>query len=345
MTTQNPITTQASAAALLLAAGISLGGSPALAGSLSDKLDNLDISGFVDSSYSGQNSNAAAVSSGFGLDQVELDVAYHKVNVGFRFDLNGFPSAGGTVQQNSLFEQGFVHYTFNGVLDEGITFTFGKFNAPIGWELLDAPDMYQFSHAMVFHDGLPTNLTGASIAGKLGMVDAVLYYSNKVDSNGVSTSGIRAGGGRIGITPMDGVNLGISYLRQGNPGLAATRTLDIDFSYNAIDHLTIGAEYNQVKTAATATTTTKSGGYFITAHYDFTDMLGATYRFGTWDNDTTKAGKATSNTVAVTTTLGEGFGALGEYRTVNNTMATATPDGFAANFNTKAYAFEMTYSF
>ncbi len=331
--------------AAVLGASVGLGATGAFAGGLSDKLDNLNISGFVDGSYSGQNASTTTSSTGFGLDQVELDVEYAKNNVGFRFDLNGSPSAGGNVTQNGLFEQGYVYYTFEGVLDEGITFTFGKFNAPIGWELLDAPDMYQFSHALVFNNGLPTNLIGASLSGKVGAVDAVIYYTNEVDKNGVTTKGIRSAGTRIGITPMEGANIGISLLSTGNPGLTATRTLDVDFTYDAVENLVVGGEYNQVKTASTATTTVKSGGYFLTVHYDFAPMLGATYRFGVWDNDTKKTGKATSNTVALTTTLGDGFGALAEYRTVNNTMATATGDGFAANFNTKAYAFEMTYSF
>jgi len=324
-----------------LAASLGLCAAPAIAGSLGDKLDNLNISGFVDGSFSGQNAPVGTkTSTGFGLDQVELDVEYSKGNIGFRFDLNGTPSAGGNVTQDGLFEQGFVYYTFEGVLDEGITFTFGKFNAPIGWELLDAPDMYQFSHALVFNNGLPTNLTGASLAGKVGMFDAVVYYSNQVDTNGVTTTGIRAAGGRLGITPMEGANVGISYLTQGNPGFIATRTLDVDFTYNAIENLMIGGEFNQVKTVNVT-----SEGYFITLHYDFLPMLGATYRFGAWDNDKNIAGKTTSNTVALTTTLGDGFGALGEYRTINNSTATATGDGFPANFNTKAYAFEMTYSF
>jgi len=332
--------------AVALSAGLGLGAVPVMAGNLSDKLDNLNISGFVDGSFSGQDAPLGKVAStGFGLDQVELDVEYSKGNTGLRFDLQ---SNGQNIQVAGApapFEQGYVYYTFEGVLDDGLTFTFGKFNAPIGWELLDAPDMYQFSHALVFNNGLPTNLTGASLAGKVGIVDAVIYYTNAVDTNGVTTTGIRAGGGRLGITPMDGANIGVSYLSQGNPGLTSTRTLDIDFTYDAIENLVIGAEYNQVKTATTATTTVESGGYFITAHYDFLPMLGVTYRFGTWDNDTNKAGKVTSNTVALTTTLGDGFGALGEYRTINNATAAPTVDGFPANFNTKAYAFEMTYSF
>jgi len=338
--------------AVALAAAVGLCAAPAMAGNLSDKLDNLNISGFVDGSYSGQNApTGTAASTGFGLDQVELDVEYSKGNTGFRFDLNGFPSTAGNIAPDSLFEQGYVYYTFEGVLDEGLTFTFGKFNAPIGWELLDAPDMYQFSHALVFNNGLPTNLTGASLAGKVGIIDAVIYYSNQIDTNGVTTTGIRAAGGRLGITPLEGANIGVSYLTQGNPGFIATRTLDVDFTYDAIDHLVIGGEFNQVKTKNIT-----SQGYFVTAHYDFTDMFGATYRFGTWDDNKSVAGKVTSNTAALTASLNDGFGVIAEYRTVNNTIASAAAsvigttgsslvEGYANNFNTKAYAFEMTYSF
>ncbi|MDQ6950730.1 MAG: porin [Mariprofundales bacterium] len=327
---------------LALIIGLALTATPALAGSLSDKLDNLQLSGFVDTSYSGTNAKGpTAASTGFGLDQVELDIVYKKDNIGLRFDLNGFPSAGTATTGDTLFEQGYITYTIPNIADDGVTFTFGKFNAPIGWELLDAPDMYQFSHALVFSNGIPTNLTGASLAAKIGMVDGVVYYSNKVDVNGISTTGVRSAGGRLGITPIKGANIGISYLNTTNPGLTSDKTIDIDFTYDAIDHLVIGGEYNQTKTSITRT-----GGVFATVHYDFTEMFGATYRFGTWDGDQHKPGKLTANTFAVTSVLGDGLGALAEYRTVNNTSKTIMgSENFASNFKTHAYAFEMTYAF
>ena len=323
-----------------LAAAITLAfaSMPAQADSLKDKLDNIQISGFVDSSWSSSHAPATATPTGFGLDQVELDIEYQEGNVGMRFDLQGFPSAGGNVAADSLFEQGYVYVNFP-MGDNSATFTFGKFNAPIGWELLDAPDMYQFSHALVFDNGLPTNLTGASIAGSMGIADIIVYYADKVDTNGVTTTGIHSTGTRVGLTPMDGLNLGISYLSTTNPGTTADRTLDIDFTYDAIDSLIIGAEYNETKTG-----TIKTGGYFATVHYDMNDSFGFTYRFGTFDDNKSLGGEATSNTFALTSAIGGGLGALFEYRSIKNNAA-STLSGAVAGVTTKSYAFEMTYGF
>jgi len=316
---------------------------PASAEGLQDKLNNLQISGFVDASYSGDNQSKTR---GTGLDQIELDIEYAKDNVGLRFDLNTFPSLAGPMTGDQLTEQGYMYVNLPILGDDGTTFTFGKFNAPIGWELLDAPDMYQFSHAMVFNNGIPTNFIGASLDSSFGMVDAIIYGGNYVDLNGVQANGSQSFGTRIGVTPMDGVNLGLSYLHTTNPGSTLDRTIDIDFSYTAIENLTIGAEYNSKKNGITVANpiANTSGGYFATVHYDITSSVGVTGRFGSYDYDTSVAGKANQTTLALTSVLGDGLGALFEYRTLQNTMATAI-DGAAANTTLKAYAFEMTYAF
>lgn len=324
-----------SSLALLLSTGMFA--VPAQADSIKDKVDNLQISGFVDSSWSSINAPAGASSTGFGLDVVELDVEYSKDNVGLRFDLNAQPSNAAAVTGDAMFEQGYIYVNFPAG-ESIVTFTFGKFNAPIGWELLDAPDMYQFSHSLVFDNGLPTNLTGASLATSVGMIDGIIYYADKVDINATSTTGVHSAGTRIGITPMEGFNLGVSYLSTNNPGTTATRTLDIDFTYDAIENLVIGGEYNQISEYAPGI---KAGGMFATIHYDFSDMFGATYRLGNFDFDTGAAGKATQSAVALTSVVGDGLGALFEYSTLKDTSGTLVPVGFSQ----KTYAFEMTYSF
>ena len=86
-------------------------------------------------------------------------------------------------------EQGYVTRSRAGSQDlEGNypILTFGKFNAPIGFELLDAPDMYQYSHSLVFSRGLPTNLTGAMLAMDLGG-RPVLRSTSTVDGSGTMT--------------------------------------------------------------------------------------------------------------------------------------------------------------
>ncbi|MDQ6975819.1 MAG: outer membrane beta-barrel protein [Mariprofundaceae bacterium] len=316
---------------------------PAMAEGLQDKLNNLQISGFVDASYSGDNQSKTR---GTGLDQIELDIEYAKDNVGLRFDLQTTPSTPGPMTGDQLTEQGYVYVNLPILGDDGATFTFGKFNAPIGWELLDAPDMYQFSHAMVFNNGIPTNFTGGSLASKFGIIDAIIYGGNYVDLNGVQPNGSQSFGTRVGLSPMDGLNLGLSYLHTTNPGSSTDRTIDIDFTYDAIENLIIGVEYNTKKNGITPANpiANTSGGYFATAHYDITSSVGATIRFGTYDYDTSLVGKANQTTLALTSVLGDGLGALFEYRTLQNTMASAI-DGAPANTTLKAYAFEMTYAF
>ena len=330
--------------------GLGMVAAPAIAGadSLKDKLDNIQISGFVDASWSGTNFSApgAPKTTGFGLDQVELDIEYHEGNVGLRFDLNAMPSAPGGITGDSLFEQGYITYNVPGIGEDGLTFTFGKFNAPIGWELLDAPDMYQFSHALVFNYGLPTNLTGAMASASAGLIDASVYYTGGLDANGTTAGGAKTFGGRLGLSPMDGVNVGISYIQDKNSngvGFPALKILDIDATLELIDSLIIGAEYNETKNMQGIGVRTK--GYMLMAHYDFNEMFGATARYDAFDFDRAVAGKSTAITGAVTASLGGGLGALVEARSDKNGSVGTDPNGTPFGKLVTSYAFEMTYAF
>lgn len=101
--------------------------------------EGLKISGFVDTSYVYDDN---AESNTFSLDQIELDIEKTISDAtSLRTDLNfvnGDEEDGLTVDE--IMEQGYV--TFGCPILNGTKFTFGKFNAPIGFELLDAPDMY-----------------------------------------------------------------------------------------------------------------------------------------------------------------------------------------------------------
>jgi len=336
------------AMAVLLGLGLMAAPAFANAGSLKDKLDNIQISGFVDVSYSGSNAGVPTT-KGFGLDQVELDVEYHEGNVGLRFDLNASPSAGGNVTNDGLFEQGYITYSIPGLPllgEDGLTFTFGKFNAPIGWELLDAPDMYQFSHALVFNYGLPTNLTGAMLSASAGLVDASIYYTSGLDMNGTTSGGPKTMGGRLGITPLEGVNVGISFIQDRNTngiGQPTLKILDIDATIELVENLLIGGEYNETKNMQGAGIRTK--GYMLMGHYDFTDMIGATVRYDYFDFDRATAGKSTAYTGAITAALGGGLGALLEVRSDKNGSVGTDPNGTTFGTTVTSYAFEMTYGF
>jgi len=193
----------------------------------------------------------------------------------------------------------------------------------------------------VFNNALPTNQTGASVASSFGIADLIVYAANGTDTNAANTTtGVKTFGGRLGITPMEGINIGFSYLTgDNNAGVYQApkfKTFDVDLTLELVEGLIIGAEYAQNKnwTALLA----KSKGFFVTAHYDFTDMLGIKGRYGQWDPDSIAAGKMTATTVALTASLGDGLGALFEYRNDKDTTV-----AIATSVNT--YAFEMTYGF
>lgn len=309
----------------------------------------LDISGFADASYfyagnSGENT--------FGLDQIEVDV--HKSlgeNGSIRADLEWVSDGVGGFTVEA--EQGYINYTpsFLG----SFSLTFGKFNAPIGFELLDAPDMYQFSHALVFDNGLPTNLSGAMISGELSEhLDLSVYVCNGWDQNVDINTG-KTAGGRLGFTSGETWAGGLSVIHGAN-GVAEGDMLtvaDVDLTVTAIDHLTLGAELNQGSedfTDATNTTSTfKWLGYLLMAHYDFSDALGLTFRYDSFDDkdgsrlETVEKRQAV--TVAPTFVLGHGMGALIEIRNdFSDQKVFFDSDGKALKSQLAA-ALEFTFTF
>ena len=309
----------------------------------------LDISGFVDASYfyagnSGENT--------FGLDQIEVDLNKTlSENGSIRADLEWVSDGAGGFTVEA--EQGYINYTpsFLG----SFSLTFGKFNAPIGFELLDAPDMYQFSHALVFDNGLPTNLSGAMISGKLSEnLDLSVYVCNGWDQNVDINTG-KTAGGRLGFASGETWAGGLSVIHGANGDAEGDMftVSDVDISVNAVDNLTLGAELNQGRedfTDATNTTNTfKWLGYLLMAHYDFSDFLGLTFRYDSFDD---KAGsrlgtveKRQAVTVAPTFVLGSGMGALIEIRNDFSDHDVFLDSDGAAVKSQLAVAFEFTFTF
>lgn len=316
--------------------------------------DGLKITGFVDGSYLDAEDSVGT----FSLDEVELDFEKKlDEKLSARADLNyraGDSSGDAALDFDELVEQGYVTYRLEA--GTGVDLTFGKFNAPIGFELLDPVDMYQYSHSLVFDNGLPTNLTGVMGAYAFTeQVDVALYAVNGWDNNTDNSDG-KALGGRIGITPVEGLNIGLSAIK----GTTETNkddkksVYDVDITYTGVERLTVGAEFNTGKEDNAGTATgeddSKWTGFLVMAHYDFTDMIGLTLRYDSFDDkggsrldDTdTLAEKRQSYTVAPTFSLGEGAGALVEYR-VDKSDEKVFEGG--TEDTTGIFAVEFTYSF
>ena len=335
-------------------------GMEAEGGSVLDGL--VEISGFVDASYTYSNFDD---SNTFGLDQVEIDLSRNLGGIGsLRADLEWVSDGEGGFTLDA--EQGYV------TLDLGLgrgkgnypTLTFGKFNAPIGFELLDAPDMYQYSHSLIFSDGLPTNLTGAMLAMDLGGgIDVVVHLTNGWDQN-VDANTNKMIGGRLGYSHEELGGIGFSAMRgdHEDPFLGSDFVLvsnltvyDIDLTLTPAPRLIIGGEYNNGKREPKDSDSDLNwNGYMVMAHYRLTDVMGLTGRydyFTTYTNATLRTGSAKVHTttrqaltIAPTFVLTDGLGFLMELRRDFSVFERIRGSGEREESMVN-FAFEMTYSF
>ena len=316
----------------------------------------VEISGFVDASYTYSNLDD---SNTFGLDQVEIDLSRNLGDIGsLRADLEWVSDGEGGFTLDA--EQGYVTLNLGMGRGEGNypTLTFGKFNAPIGFELLDAPDMYQYSHALVFDNGLPTNLTGALLSMDLGGgIDVVVHLTNGWDQN-VDANTNKMIGGRLGYSHEEMGGIGFSAMRGDEEGLVGKLTVyDVDLTLTPAPGLIIGGEYNNGKTELDEVNVENSwNGYMVMAHYSLTDVMGLTGRYdrftreisqiaarriGAQDHPRSVDVTQQALTIAPTFALTDGLGFLMELRR-DFSDDEIFGDGEKSMVN---FAFEMTYSF
>jgi len=321
----------------------------------------LGVTGFVDLGYSGNDTtdDKAAIEpdrNSFSMDEVEVDItgkADEKVS--FRMDMQ-YVNSDGTLTADEIIEQAYVDVNLDQFL-----LTFGKFNAPIGFELLDKPDMYQISHAMVFNLGIPTNLTGAMVSGSYGMFDLNLYVANGwdliEDNNKDKTFGAR-----LGITPMAGINVGLSLIVgkekdvAGSSADAKTLTaFDVDFTFDLVEHLIIGAELNfgsyEEQSVTNPGTDAEWTGYLVTAHYAFTEMYGLTLRIDGFDDQdgarfaSGKAENRTAFTIAPKVEISHALEFVAEYKITSSDEDVFEEAGGTHTDNQNSGALELLYKF
>lgn len=305
----------------------------------------VEFSGFVDAGWSG---NLDRRDDAFTVNQAEIDVTRAWDERGdLRLDLEWVHD--GAVWTAAV-EQGWLSWRLPG---RAAAFTIGKFNAPIGWELPDAPDMLQFSHGQLFTYCAPTNLTGLMFASPLGAGggDLKVYAANGWDQD-IESNGVKTFGGRLGWSVDGRGGLGLSVISgEDDPGQSIKRTVvDVDATFTPSERLTLGAEFS-LGSLDDGATDAGWTGFMVMAHAKLNGTLGLTARFDTLDDADDAifgagAGQRRSSlTVAPVLALGEGMRALAELRfDQSDEDAFVDRDGQALDTTTSA-ALTMTYGF
>ena len=127
------------------------------------------------------------------------------------------------------------------------SFKFGKFNAPVGFESVDAPSRYQHSYAAISTYSIPANLTGMSLCTQFSQtVDAIIYMCNGWDINSDNNSA-KTIGMRWGFTPLTDLNFGLSAItgpEQTDRTDSRRSVFDMDLTYQITPSFLLGGEVN-----------------------------------------------------------------------------------------------------
>jgi hypothetical protein len=122
--------------------------------------DFLSFEGFVDSSYSTNQSDIEGVKesdNSFGIDQVEISWMFNFDAVTAQIDLEYEHGADG---ENDGVEQAFVNYA----LGNGDVITAGRYASMLGFEAFEPTGLYQYSTAYDFSGALGNLLDGATVS-------------------------------------------------------------------------------------------------------------------------------------------------------------------------------------
>lgn len=299
-------------------------------------VDSATVSGFADIWYIAADDELGGVCTE-GSDECaegkfdisgEVDFSLTKGAVTARLDIDVNPDA----SESGAIEQAM----FSWAATESVTIIAGAFNNPIGWELEDAPDMYQFSHGQIWDilDG-QTALTGNNIAGiaaavGFGMGSVTLGFLNDLqqtdDENSIAAI--------INLSPMEGLDLELGYVTQAGQDDSANGG-----TYSALGD--VGSAEDVVDFNVTYTTGGITAAFeYLTAdqiidsafalygNYNFGNGFGATLRYDvvSYGGDAVLAGGVTdldgadvddteTLTIAVSYAISDNLGAVLEWRT------------------------------
>ncbi len=306
------------------------------------------LSGFVDGS---NYANFSTGRSTFGLDQVEVDLRKSlSSKTSVRADIEGLNDGVGEIKLGV--EQGFMSWRSGDTWS--LQFTFGKFNAPIGFEALDPVDMFQYSRGLVGTYCTPSNLTGImATVSTPKVVDWSMYVVNGWDVNSDNNKG-KTLGTRMALHPSADMTVGLSAISGSeiaDNSSSRRSVLDGDLTYHLTTWWLMGAEVNlgwESKVLGD-TATADWQGLLLMSNVQFLGRYGLTIR-GDYLNDADGNRTGTPQElkavcISPSLKISEGLTTLFEARyDWSNRGVFDAADG-AHRKNQVVMAFEFTYAF
>jgi hypothetical protein len=324
-----------------------------------DVNENLKIQGFLDFSYTNIETDIANVSSDsqdLEMDEVEIDFLF---NVG---DVSGEVHVDNDGDGNADFDVEQAHFSYT--IDQGVTFTFGRYGRALGFEREDPAGLYTFSRAY----GDVRDMGGANRFPRANTFNLGNVDSDENNVHGVAVSyaadsfSVRASienphadvedGPATGTLPdrkdleldnldlevsisytgIENVNIGVGYLFDNEELNTDEEDILNAHISTSLGKLFLAAEYTEINTSNTAGTGDLDA-YMLLADYDFTDKLGAAFRISS--NETNNANEDYDCiTIAPNYAITDSLGAIIEYSDIDQ-----------GNIDVNALAVELTYTF
>ncbi len=313
-----------------------------------NKDNSLSIYGWVDASGSTDN---VAHQSTFGLNQVEADLEKpfgDRVTTRADIELN----SDGANNFGLDLEQGFLTYTLEQKHRWAVTF--GKFNAPIGYERPDPEDIYLYTQGLLVDYGRPQNIVGVMLSSEpTRFLNWRLYVVNGWDLN-TDNNKAKTFGGRLDISPSSSVNLGVSAIsgpELENNNLSRRTVVDADLRFQPVSSFTLaleasyGQESNLPETGATATWT----GGMILCSAGIVGPLSLTSRVDYFnDRDGYRTGvpqELKALAISPRVTIAEGLDLISEIRYDWSNRASFISDDLTYRSDMISTAFQILYCF
>jgi len=268
---------------------------------------NLSIGGFIDGSY--YDGDLATGQKTTDIDEVEVQF---DVNVG---NVSGSVHIDRTFAEDVNLDIEQAHFTYS--LDNGISFTFGRFGSALGFEREDPAGLYTYSRA--YNEDFNLGNIDSKVGGLAGDTYAGLNISYSADSFTAGVSIVEQDG-NFGSTDDDlNFEFSASYTGFENLVVGGGYLIDNGLPGQERDVLNIHAAYTvgkaliagEIISADDANTLRGEDAHLVLIDYDFTDKLGAAIRYSEYEMSSTQEGEKL--TVAPNYAITDSLGAILEF--------------------------------